>query len=307
MRGAPLRSERSPMTTTSACDARRAQSSGPMPAGSPEVSAMRSLALVKAQLDVGRIAQLAQPLLIGLVGLAVAQRVARLHALSLRGDVARAALERLDEVVAERRAHRLAHLADLQLLVGALELRHRVAGIDPVELATARRRAVVGIGARELGEIGVAVDEAIAQIHQLAPRLALRYRVVRTDEDVAQPRLAHRRLDASAAALDELEEVEAGRAPQRLAYLSRLHFQQHLGEELGQPVLAAPAEHTALQRIGSVGVARRDASKRRAALDLAQGLVGTLARLADALGTRALGHAHEDVGDVEFRVVGARL
>src|SRR5258706_15895237 len=98
------------MTTTSAWEARRTHSSGPMPAGSPEVSAMRGLALVKPQLDVRLIAQLAQPLLVGLVGLAIAQRVARLRAPPFRGDVARAALEHLNEVVAEGRAHRLAHL-----------------------------------------------------------------------------------------------------------------------------------------------------------------------------------------------------
>src|ERR1044072_2204915 len=142
------------MTTTSACAARRTHSSGPIPAGSPDVRAILGLALVKPQLDVGRIAQLAHPLLVGLVGLAVVQRLTRLHALPLGRDVARAPLEALDQVVAEWRAHRLADFADLQLLVGALELRHRVAGIDPVELAAARRRAVVGVAAREAADGG---------------------------------------------------------------------------------------------------------------------------------------------------------
>src|SRR4051812_35085353 len=96
--------------------ATRAQSSGPMPAGSPDVRATTGLALVKPQLDVRLVAQLAQPLLIGLVGLALPQGLPRELALALGRLLARAALEHLDEVIAERRAHRLAHFADLQLL-----------------------------------------------------------------------------------------------------------------------------------------------------------------------------------------------
>src|SRR4051812_9616378 len=150
MCGAPPRRERSPMTVTSISRASRTQSSGPIPAGSPDVNAMRVLALVKPQLDVGRIAQLAQPVGVRLVGLAVAQCLARLDALALGRDVARAPLEHLDDVITEGRAHGLADLADFQLLVGALELRHRVAGINPVELAAARpcRRPSTGARAR---------------------------------------------------------------------------------------------------------------------------------------------------------------
>src|SRR3970282_2169604 len=78
-------------------------SSGPMPAGSPEVRAMSGLAFLKPQLDVDLVAQLAQPFLVGLLGLPLAQRHARLQAPALRAHVGRAALEHLDEVVAEGR------------------------------------------------------------------------------------------------------------------------------------------------------------------------------------------------------------
>src|SRR2546428_508260 len=184
MRGQPARSERSPMTMTSISDARRTHSSGPMPAGSPEVSAMTGLAFLKPQLDVGLVAQLAQPFLVGLVGLALAQRLARLHAAALGTEIARAALENLDQVVAEGRAHRLAHFADLELFVGALEFRHRVAGVDPVELAAARRGAVVGMHARQLGEIGAAGDYTVAQVDKLAARVGLGHRFLGPDQDV---------------------------------------------------------------------------------------------------------------------------
>src|SRR2546430_4928955 len=126
----------------------RTQSSGPIPAGSPEVSAMTGLSFVKPHFDVALVAQLAQPLLVGLVGLALAQHLPRLQPAALRVHLGRAPLEHLDEVIAERRSHRLADLAVLQLLVGALEIGHRVAGVDPVELAAAARGAVVGMHAR---------------------------------------------------------------------------------------------------------------------------------------------------------------
>src|SRR5205085_11202338 len=114
------------------------------------------------------------------------------------------------------------------------------------------------------------------------------------------PGLPKRRLGVGAAALEELEDMGARGAAQRLAELTGLQFHEGLGEELREPVLAAPAEDAALEGIGRVGIARGDAPERCAALDLAQRLLGALTRLADALRTRALGHPHEDVRDVEF-------
>src|SRR5437868_973749 len=96
------------------CFASMTQSSGPMPAGSPEVTAMRMLLLLEPQLDVGFVAQLPQPLLVGLVGLALAQRLPGLLPHPLRRHFGGAPLEHLDEVVTERRLDRLADLARLQ-------------------------------------------------------------------------------------------------------------------------------------------------------------------------------------------------
>ena len=123
-----------------------------------------------------------------------------------------------------------------------------------------------------------------------------------------QPRLHYRRLGVRAAALDELHDVEARRAAQRLADVAGLHLRERVGEELGQPLVVAPAERAALQRIRGVGVRRGDARERRAAAHLGHRLLGSAARLADALGARALGHAHEDMGEVVLRaLVGAVL
>ena len=65
--------------------------------------------------------------------------------------------------------------------------------------------------------------------------------------------------------------------------------------------MAAPAERAALQRVGRIGKTRRHAREGRAALRLGQRLLGALARLPDALGARAFGHAHEYMGEVVFR------
>src|SRR3979490_1577319 len=156
----PRSRPRSPIATMCASSRSaqsRTQSSGPIPAGSPEVSAMTGLFFVKPYFDVTLVAQLAQPLLVGLVGLALAQHLPRLQHAALRVHLGRAPLEHLEEVIAERLSHRLADLALLELVIGALEIAHRVAGIDPVELAAAARRAVVGMHARPLGRNGLAV------------------------------------------------------------------------------------------------------------------------------------------------------
>src|SRR4051812_17526041 len=224
MRGQPARRVRSPITTTSASRATRAQISGPIPAGSPEVSAMTGLALfVKPKLDVGGVAQLPQPFGVRLVRLAIADRLARLEALALGRDVARAALHHLDQVIAEGRAHGLADLADLQLLVGALELGHRVAREHPVELAAPRRRAVVGVRTRELAEIGTATDDALAQVEELPAGFGLRDDLVGADQDVANPCLAHRRLRAGPSPVVQLEDMKAGGAAQDLGQIAGLH------------------------------------------------------------------------------------
>src|SRR5262249_53176338 len=123
-----------------------------------EGNAARSASLVspllEAHLDVGAVAQLPQPFLVGLVGLALLEREARLHALALDRQPARAALDELDQVVAERRLDRLADLARLERHEGALELGHRVARQYPAEVAALRRAAILRVQTRELGEVG---------------------------------------------------------------------------------------------------------------------------------------------------------
>src|SRR4051812_2278601 len=113
MRARSAITARSPTITRRAGNESRASSaqrSGPMPAGSPAVSATTaSLALVVAVLDEGAVARLPQPVLVRLVGLARADRLARGGLLAVVGQLVGAPLEHLDQVPAERRLDGLAH------------------------------------------------------------------------------------------------------------------------------------------------------------------------------------------------------
>ena len=104
---------------------------------------------------------------------------------------------------------------------------------------------------------------------------------------------------AGAAPLVQLEHVEARRAAQDLAHLAGLHGRERGGEELRQPVVAAPAERAALQRVGRVGVARgeaREIARRRAPRRSAFCARARAASMRS--GRRLLRHAHQDVRDL---------
>src|SRR6185503_19893533 len=107
----------------------------------------------EAHLDVGAVTQLEQPVLVGLVGLALFQGGARLQAAAVLGQAGCPPLHHLDQVPAERRFHRLADLARLERVHDALELGHRITGQQPVEVAAARSAAVSGMLARQFGKI----------------------------------------------------------------------------------------------------------------------------------------------------------
>ncbi len=99
---------RSPSTTNRAGHSRsfsRRQMSGPIPAGSPEVTAItgsgKRLTLFDAVLDIGAIADLPDPVLIGLVGLAIAQYLPCGEPLAFVGDIFGATLQHLDQMEAE--------------------------------------------------------------------------------------------------------------------------------------------------------------------------------------------------------------
>src|SRR6478735_21807 len=237
--------------------ASNAQRSGPMPAGSPAVSATSGSALVVAVLDEGTVAHLAQPVLVRLVSLALADRLAHGHLLALLGELVRTALEYLHQVPAEGRLHGLAHFAVLQLVHGPFELRHGVARRDPTQVAALGGAAVFRIELRDLGEI-LALGDALAQPLELLPDFGLGNSLAGAQQDVAHVGLldpGHRGL---AALLEQLEDVEAVRAAEHVAHFAGLQALQRFQEERGKPARRTPAELPALQRVRCIGVGRRD-------------------------------------------------
>ena len=85
---------------------KRRQSSGPIPAGSPEVTAITgrphiALAVFKAYFDIRAVTLLAQPVLVSFVHFTIAQYLARSHPLAIRGSLLHAPLKHLNQVITE--------------------------------------------------------------------------------------------------------------------------------------------------------------------------------------------------------------
>src|SRR5258708_17179927 len=160
---------RSPTTTSRPGNCSRASSahkSGPMPAGSPAVSATTaSLALVVAVLDERAVARLSQPVLERLVGLALADGLARGGLLAVLGQLVGAPLEHPHEMPSARGLDRLAHFLVAQRVHHLLELGHRVAGRDPAQVAALGRARVLRLLLRHLAEV-VAGEDALAQLRE---------------------------------------------------------------------------------------------------------------------------------------------
>src|SRR6185436_1834015 len=119
------------------------------------------LAFVGLVFDVRAIAQLANEIVELLVALPLPQRVASLLATTILRDVLLAALEHLDQMPAERRAHGLRHLVDRKRRHRALEIGNGVARRDPTEVAALGTRRVVRIDARYFLELRAAGDAVL--------------------------------------------------------------------------------------------------------------------------------------------------
>src|SRR6478735_8706160 len=168
--------------------ARRTQSSGPTPPGSPATRASRGgiagSGPADAGLDVGFGAQLAQEALVDLVGLALADDLARLVAAVLVGHVLLAGSQALDDVEAhvaleDRRDLAVGQAFDLRAHGGAVTV-----GREPAHVAAvAAGLRVVGSFLRHLGEI-LAAGDARVQRRGLLARLLDADHVAGRDHDV---------------------------------------------------------------------------------------------------------------------------
>src|SRR4051812_47656127 len=144
-----------------------------MPAGSPAVSATLRSAFFVAVLDERAVARLAQPVLVGLVGLARADRLARRGLLAVFRELVGAALHHLHQVPAERRADGLAYLVVLERVHHALEFRHRVPGRDPAEVAALGGARILRLRLRDGAEV-LALQDARAQLLELLACIGFR-------------------------------------------------------------------------------------------------------------------------------------
>src|SRR5258706_14903421 len=117
-----------------------------------------ALSFSKPVLDKSLVAQLPHPFLIRLVGFLRTQCLACAQPLLLLGHVLVAAFENLYQMPAERRTRRFADLPGLQSIHRLFELRNRIPGRKPAQIAAARSAAIFGLQSRELGEISIVIE-----------------------------------------------------------------------------------------------------------------------------------------------------
>src|ERR1700722_16133859 len=117
-------------------------------------------------LHVSGVAQFTQPVGIRLLGLALANRLTRSVQLLLHGTFRVAPSEQLDQVITVLAANRIADLTVFQVVHGALEFRHGFTRADPAEIPALRRRTVLRISPREVGEIAALLNVTL-DIEQL--------------------------------------------------------------------------------------------------------------------------------------------
>src|SRR5205085_2235024 len=147
----------------------------PTPPGSPATRASRGRIGVSGSADSGLDirfgAQLAQEALVDLVGLALADDLARLVAAVFVGDVLLADADALDDVEADVALEHRRHLAIGELLDLLLHGRTPAIGREPAHVAAlGLGLRVVGSFLRDLAEI-LAGGDARAQAFRLLPRL----------------------------------------------------------------------------------------------------------------------------------------
>src|SRR6185312_2724918 len=298
--------------------ARRISSSGPTPAGSPAVRARRGRDIGMLQVlrgsaagvgvaqlghddvHVGIGAEIAQIIVVGLLGLAIADGLAGFVALELHGLVALARTQAFQDVPTRFAPERFGYFAVLQ----AAQLR-RDGGAPgllrkPVHVAAGiGGGVVVGVFLRQLGEVLMLVDDAVVQVAGFLLRLGRGHQFAGLDQDLPRVELGDDLL-AGLALPDQLDNVEAGGAPQRSADVARLHGTQGFGECRWNFVELAPAQVAAIESIGSVGVADGGGIEIHPALDRVECLLRFLRAGADGRRIGATGNADLDVGQMDF-------
>src|SRR5665213_1711879 len=251
-------------------------------------------AVVGFVFDVGAIARLADELLKRFLALALRDRLPRLRALAILGDVLLTAPEHFDQVPAERGAYRLRQLVHLERVHRLFERGHGFARGQPTGIAAFGAGCIVGIDLRLVLELGAA-NYALADAVDLGLGFGLGDGFIRAHEYVARMRLLDHRRRIAIALVDELDDVKPGRAADDLGNIALFHRAHGVEVDARQSRSATPAQVAAGQCCLRVGVAGGDLAEVGAAFDLRQRVLGALVPLLDDVRLRFLRHAHDDV------------
>ena len=249
--------------------------------------------------NVGAVAELALPVVDGLAELLLAKLLSGGDAHALRIAVLfHAALDHLDEVVAELGLDRFGDLVGLERVHGLFEFGHGVAGLEPAEVAAAGRAVVDRVQASHRGEVGLARVDAALDVVEAVDHLAFGRDVAHEHQDVAGVGLFDRaagELELNAVtgvgdahdvpgvlALDDVDAFPGG-------------FLEHVGHDVGQRLQVAPADVTALQRVGG---ARVGGGEHGEVLACAGALGDLLGMLLELFGVVGMVDRDQDVLDV---------
>ena len=198
------------------------QISGPIPAGSPLVTAIVGFLFVfETVFDIGLITLLTQPVLISLIGFTFAQRHTRNKALTIFGTFINPSLQYLDQMQSEGRLHDFADFLETQLVHRPFKFRHGVALINPTKIATLGSRRVVGIQARLLSKVS-AVIKTLFDRCEFTPRIGLGSDFGDTNQDMTRMGLLEcRQALRRAFTLNQFNDMKPRRAAQDIRYFAR--------------------------------------------------------------------------------------
>src|SRR5690554_4310159 len=228
--------------------------SGPMPAGSPGVTASVKFIMPDSIdiLDVGFVANFQHPVFQFEIELAAAQGILRLLATVLSAQILFTTIGYLGYVPAKAGAERLTDLSDVQVANHGLELGGHAAVADPTQLTTGNHRhGVVGMLAGEHIET-LAIDNTLIDILDQSAGLLFSTDFIRRDQNMARLSLMHQAVGV-ATHVGQADNVEAVGAANGLIDLAGTHVRHNVGEQAGQLIRLAPAQFTAGDRHAATG------------------------------------------------------
>ena len=249
---------------------------------------------------IGAVAQLAQPLVVGIAPLGLAQLVAGGVAQAFGRFGVGAPAQHLYEVHAELGANRLADLAVVQALQGLFEFGHRLARIQPAQITPFAGRAVAGKVFCQGGEVGLAGLHVTLEERQPPFGLGLAFGGRNRQQDVAGVDEFHGAGSRIGAFVLQLQDVKAGRAADRVGHVARFHGPQGVGKQAGQLFGLAPADLATAGRITGIGAVLGQSGEVLALACPGHEVGGALLLAFDGLCVDIFGQLDENLAHVVF-------